>query len=54
MCNCGGGNSTPPVRTGQEANYEVSLPNGQTMTVSSEHEARVAITRAGGGTFSRK
>ena len=34
--------------------YEVQLPNGQTMTVNSEHEARVQITRAGGGTFSRK
>jgi hypothetical protein len=53
MCNCGNANSSPPVRTGQE-NYIVSLPDGSTLTVSSEHEARVAITRAGGGTFSRK
>jgi|RhiMetdeSRZDD1v2_1073273.scaffolds.fasta_scaffold1262911_2 hypothetical protein len=53
MCACRGANSTPSTTTGQER-YEVSLPNGQTMTVSSEHDARVAITRAGGGTFSRK
>lgn len=53
MCGCRGPLSSPPVTTGQEK-FEVSLPNGQTMTVSSEHEARVAITRAGGGTFSRK
>lgn len=34
--------------------FEVRLPNGETLTVNSEHEARVAITRAGGGEFSRK
>lgn len=54
MCGCNNGHSSPAVRTGQEATYEVSLPNGQTLTVNSEHEARVAVTRAGGGTFSRK
>lgn len=53
MCNCGGGSSSPPVRTGQES-YTVTLPDGKTVDVSSEHEARVTITRAGGGTFSRK
>lgn len=53
MCGCRGPLSSPPVTTGQEK-FEVSLPGGQTMTVNSEHEARVAITRAGGGTFSRK
>lgn len=54
MCNCRNPNSSPQVVTGQEAQYEVKLPDGQTLTVSSEHEARVAVTRAGGGTFSRR
>lgn len=54
MCNCRGNPLSSPPTTGPVAQYEVQLPNGQTQTVSSEHEARVAITRAGGGTFSRK
>lgn len=55
MCGCNSnGHSTPAVRTGQEAQFVVTLPGGQTQTANSEHEARVLITRAGGGTFSRK
>jgi hypothetical protein len=54
MCNCGGNANSSPATQTPAQQFEVSLPNGQTMTVSSEHEARVAITRAGGGTFSRK
>ena len=53
MCGCNGGSATP-VNTGQNQQWEVRLPNGDTLTVSSEHEARVAVTRAGGGVFSRK
>lgn len=53
MCNCRNGNSVPASSTPAQQ-YEVQLPNGQTMTVASEHDARVAVTRAGGGTFSRK
>lgn len=53
MCGCSGSQGSPHVTTGQEK-FEVNLPNGQTQTVNSEHEARVAITRAGGGTFSRR
>jgi len=53
MCGCRGGATQE--NTGQNMQqYEVSLPNGQTMTVNSEHEARVAVTRAGGGDFRRK
>jgi len=52
MCGCNGGGGTP-VTTGQER-YEVKLPSGETYTVNSEHEARVAITRAGGGDFTKK
>lgn len=54
MCNCRNPNSSPQVTTGQEVQYEVKLPDGQTLTANSEHEARVAVTRAGGGTFSRR
>lgn len=53
MCNCRNGNSIPATSTPAQQ-YEVTLPNGQTQTANSEHEARVLITRAGGGTFSRK
>lgn len=54
MCGCRGGGGDA-VNTGQNMQqYEVTLANGQTMTVNSEHEARVAITRAGGGDFRRK
>jgi hypothetical protein len=49
MCGCRG-NQPQPART---ENFEVRLPDGQVLTVGSEHEARVAVTRAGGGTFSR-
>lgn len=54
MCNCRNGNSTPQSSSAPAQQFVVSLPNGQTTTVNSEHEARVTITRAGGGTFSRK
>lgn len=47
MCGC---NSTPAPPAER---YEVKLPNGNTFIVNSEHEARVEVTKAGGGTFSR-
>lgn len=53
MCNCRNGMSTPATSTPAQQ-FEVQLPNGDRVTVNSEHEARVAVTRAGGGTFSRK
>lgn len=53
MCNCRNGLSSPATQTPAQQ-FEVQLPNGQTQTANSEHEARVLITRAGGGTFSRK
>lgn len=50
MCGCrGGATESAPAQQ-----YEVRLPSGETFTVNSEHEARVAITRAGGGDFTRK
>lgn len=53
MCNCRNGLSSPATQTPAQQ-FEVKLPSGDTVTVNSEHEARVAVTRAGGGTFSRK
>lgn len=52
MCGCRGG-ATPDAAQNQ-GQFEVRLPSGETFTVTSEHEARVAITRAGGGDFTRK
>lgn len=34
--------------------FVVTLANGEVLTVGSEHEARVHVTRAGGGTYRRK
>lgn len=50
MCGCRNGSSAQSAASQQ---YEVRLPNGQSFTVNSEHEARVAVTRAGGGDFSK-
>jgi hypothetical protein len=51
MCGCRGGTTAEAAPAQQ---YEVRLPSGEMFTVNSEHEARVAITRAGGGDFSKK
>lgn len=42
-CACNGGGEKK-----QEQMYEVRLPSGQTKTLN-QHDARVAITMAGGG-----
>lgn len=52
MCGCRGGGSTAEAAPAQQ--YEVRLPSGESFTVDSEHEARVAVTRAGGGDFTKK
>lgn len=36
-----------------EPQYEVKLPSGQTKVVSGEHAAKVEVTMAGGGTYSK-
>lgn len=36
-----------------EPQYEVRLPDGSTKTVAGEHAAKVAVTMAGGGTYSK-
>lgn len=50
MCGCRGGAAD---QSASKQEFKVYLPNGETLTVNSEHEARVAVTRAGGGTFAR-
>lgn len=48
-CACGG--STP---TGVGTQYEVRLPDGSTKIVDSETAAKIEITAAGGGTYSKR
>lgn len=47
-CACGG---TP---TGVTTQFEVRLPNGQVKIVDSETQAKIEITAAGGGSYTRK
>lgn len=44
-CNCG---------KARVQAFVVSLPNGQTMEVKSEAQARAEITKAGGGSYKAK
>jgi hypothetical protein len=48
-CACGGNQAKEP-----EAEFVVRLPNGQELTVTGEHAAKVEVTRAGGGSYRRK
>ena len=48
-CGCNGG--TPAQ---SEPQFEVRLPDGTVKTVSGEHAAKIEVTMAGGGTYSRK
>jgi hypothetical protein len=47
-CGC---NKTAPA---PEPEFEVSLPSGEKVFVTGEHAARVMVTRAGGGTYSKR
>jgi hypothetical protein len=49
MCGC---NQSQPAAP--EPTFEVKLPNGTTKEVVGEHAAKVEVTMAGGGTYSRK
>ena len=49
MCGCNGSQPAPP-----EPTFEVRLPNGTVKEVQGEHAAKVEVTMAGGGTYSRK
>ena len=48
-CACNGGATQEAARDEQE--YAVTLPNGRTEIVKGEHNARVLVTQAGGGTY---
>lgn len=47
-CGCQGDKPKEP-----EPRFEVKLPSGRREVVEGEHAAKVAVTRAGGGTYSR-
>lgn len=49
-CACGGGAQSQTTRN-EEIEFVVSLPNGRTEIVKGEHNAKVAITMAGGGSY---
>lgn len=47
-CGCNGGTPASP-----EQKFEVILPSGVRVIVDGEHAAKVEITKAGGGSYSR-
>jgi hypothetical protein len=49
-CNDSSNNAQTPGKAERE--YEVRLPNGRVEIVTGEHAAKVAVTMAGGGTYS--
>ena len=51
-CACSGSSSEPGKPLPEELWYDVKLPNGRVETVKGEHAAKVAVTMAGGGTYS--
>jgi hypothetical protein len=48
MCGCNEGAKAP------EELFTVTLPDGSTKVVTGEHAAKVEVTMAGGGSYSRK
>lgn len=48
-CGCNGAPAAPTSDT-----FEVRLPDGTVKTVNSEVDARIEITMAGGGSYSRR
>lgn len=50
MCGCNGGSQPQQ----PEPQFEVKLPDGSTKVVTGEHAAKVEVTMAGGGTYSRR
>lgn len=50
-CACNGGGTSQP-GSSVEPKFEVRLPNGRIEIVTGEHNAKVAVTMAGGGTYS--
>lgn len=50
-CGCNGGAARASAEA--ETRYEVRLPSGKTEVVNGEHAAKVKVTMAGGGTYSK-
>jgi hypothetical protein len=50
-CACNGSSTS---KQSEEEEYTVTLPNGKTETVKGEHAAKVKITMAGGGSYSKR
>lgn len=49
-CACNGNKAQPAA----EPDYVVTYPDGRRETVKGEHAAKVKVTIAGGGTYSRQ
>lgn len=49
MCGCNNQAQRAP-----EPQFQVKLPDGTTKVVTGEHAAKVEVTMAGGGTYSRQ
>lgn len=52
-CACNGNNGASS-QAASEPDYEVVYPDGRRETVKGEHAAKVKVTIAGGGTYSRR
>lgn len=50
-CACNGAKATAAA---SEPEFEVRLPDGRVEVVRGEHAAKVKVTIAGGGTYSRR
>lgn len=48
-CGCNGAS-----QNASNGGYEVRLPNGEVRIVETEHDARIAITMAGGGEYKKR
>ena len=51
-CACNGNSASK--QQAEEPEYTVTLPSGRTETVKGEHAAKVKITMAGGGTYTKR
>lgn len=51
-CACNGNSASKAVS--EEVEYTVTLPGGKTEVVRGEHAAKVKVTMAGGGTYTKR
>jgi hypothetical protein len=50
-CACNGSSAS---KQSEEVEYTVTLPSGKTEIVRGEHAAKVKVTMAGGGTYTKR